>query len=173
VPWAILTALVASTASASLPGFLELTLRARDAPSPLLTLPLEPGERFTLRYRHSVDGTPVWEVHSVDRHGVIRLEEERGVLFGAGMSHWPGHGRLTRQDATPAIVDIGRPLGDFLLRVGSPAVGHTLLWRGRGFPLSEWVPGERVAVDARVVGPLRRLWNALRHPIPPPRSGER
>ena len=77
-----------------MPGGLELRLTPVKGGEPLLVLPLEPGERFTLHYVHSVEKAPIWEEHSLDEKGRIYIEEERYLKFGAGMGRMPGVGRL-------------------------------------------------------------------------------
>ena len=143
-----------------LPGGLELTVRPVGGGDALLVLPLEPGERFALRYLHSVDGTPVWEVHAADSAGTLYVEEERFELLGAGMGHWRGHGTLARRDGRTVIEGIHAPVGDFVLRVGSADVDHTILWRGRAFPLSRDSAGSAVRVSVRRLGLLESLWRA-------------
>ena len=146
---------------------LELQVRYVDEAGTLLTVPLRPGETFTLHYRHSVDGGPIWEVHSVDRAGTIFIEEERFTRFGAGMGHWPGHGRLTRRGACQVIEGIHRPIGRPILRIGSPAVGHTLIWRGQRIMLSALAPGRRVQLVARPAGLVEFLWRRIVSPRSP------
>lgn len=121
---------------------LHVTLAEDD--TPVLVLPLAPGERFTLHYYHSVENTPIWEVHSMDASGTIFIEEERYEKFGAGMGKMPGVGRMVKQGNQEAIVDMHMPVGAFVLRVGSPGVDHTLIWRGRRFNLSEKFFHQRV-----------------------------
>ncbi len=139
-----------------MPGGLELVIRPADGGRPIFAAPLEPGERFTLRYVHSVDHAPIWEEHSVDRQGTIYIEEERFVMFGAGMGHWPGHGFLTRRGPYQVIENIHRPLGEFTLRVGGAGVDHTLIWRDTSVNLSRLAAGQAVVVSARPVSLLRR-----------------
>jgi hypothetical protein len=140
------------------PGGLELIITPRDGGDPILALPLEPGERFTLQYVHSVDRAPIWEEHCVDQNGNIYVEEERFVMFGAGMGHWPGHGTLTRRGPHQVIENIHKPVGEFVLRVGSSGVDHTIIWRGKRVNLSHLAAGRAVVVSARPLGPLERLW---------------
>ena len=61
----------------ALPGGLELRITPVKGGAPLLVLPLEPGERFTIHYYHSVENAPIWETHSLDPAGRIFIEEER------------------------------------------------------------------------------------------------
>jgi hypothetical protein len=97
--------------------------------APLLVLPLEPGERFTIHYYHSVENAPIWETHSLDPSGRIFIEEERYLKFGAGMGKMPGVGRMVRRGPYEVIEDMHMPTGDFVLRIGSPGVDHNRLAR--------------------------------------------
>ena len=144
------------------PAGLELAVSPREGGAPLLVLPLRVGERVTLRYVHSVDHTPIWDVLSVDEAGAIHVESERFAMFGAGMGHWPGHGRLTRRGRHQIIENIHRQIGSFVLRVGSPAVDHTLIWRGIPIPLAPHATGRAVRVSARRVCRLGQLWRTFR-----------
>lgn len=160
-------ALAAGTILAAwfMPGGPVLRVTLLSGTSPMLELPLEPGERFTLRYWHSVDKAPIWEEHSVDATGGIFVEEERLVMFGAGMGELPGRGRLTGRGPHQVIEGMHWPLGRaFVLRVGSPGVDHTILWRDQAVNLSALVPGQAVEVSAPVLGwlPWRlRGWRPL------------
>jgi hypothetical protein len=150
------------------PGGLELRVRPVGGGEPLLVLPLEPGERFTLHYYHSVENAPIWEEHSVDRQGRIYIEEERYLKYGAGMGKMPGVGRMVMRGPYEAITDMHMPTGDFVLRVGSPGVDHTVLWRGAAVNLSAVVPHKAVIFSARPVSLLTKLWRRLSpHPATP------
>jgi hypothetical protein len=155
--FAIAAALVPVLALWWWPSGVELIIAPRDSGDPILVLPLEPGERFTLHYVHSVDRAPVWEEHSVDRTGNIYVEEERFVMFGAGMGHWPGHGTLVSDGQHQVIKNIHKPVGEFVLRVGSSGVDHAIIWRGKRVNLSRIAAGRAVVVSARPLGPLERL----------------
>ncbi len=134
---------------------LHVTLAADD--TPVLVLPLAPGERFTLHYYHSVENAPIWEVHSMDRSGTIFIEEERYEKFGAGMGKMPGVGRMVQQGKLEAVVDMHMPVGEFVLRVGSPGVDHTVIWRGRRFNLSKKIPHQRVRFSGRTVTLFQKM----------------
>ncbi|MGD8388632.1 MAG: DUF1850 domain-containing protein [Desulfobacteraceae bacterium] len=150
-------------------GGVELRVTRIRGGYPLLALPLRPGERFTLHYMHSVENAPIWEVHSVDREGRIYVEEERYLKFGAGMGKMPGVGRMVRRGPYEVIADMHQPIGDFVLRVGSPGVDHTVLWRGRRINLSARVPHEAVRFRARPIHAWHALWRCVRpHPATPP-----
>jgi hypothetical protein len=81
-----------------------------------------------------VENAPIWETHSVDPSGRIFIEEERYLKFGAGMGKMPGVGRMVRRGPYEVIEDMHMPTGDFVLRIGSPGVDHTLIWRGKREP---------------------------------------
>jgi len=151
-----------------LPGGLELTVTPVKGGPPLLALPVQPGERFTLHYYHSVENAPIWEEHSVDAAGRIFIEEERYLKFGAGMGRMPGVGRMVKRGDYEVIEDMHMPTGDFVLRVGSPGVDHTIIWRGRRTNLSAMVPHVAVQFSARPVSLLYNLWRRLvPHPATP------
>jgi hypothetical protein len=151
-----------------LPGGLELTVTPVKGGLPLLAVPLQPGERFTLHYFHSVENAPIWEEHSLDTAGRIYIEEERYLKFGAGMGHMPGVGRMVRRGKYEVIEDMHMPTGDFVLRVGSPGIDHTVIWRGRRTNLSAMAPHAAVQFSARPVSLLHNLWRRIwPHPATP------
>jgi hypothetical protein len=151
-----------------LPGGLELTVTPTRGGPPLLVVPLQPGERFTIHYYHSVEDAPIWEEHSLDARGRIFIEEERYLKFGAGMGRLPGVGRMVRRGEYEVIEDMHMPTGNFVLRVGSRGVDHTVIWRGRRKNLSAVAPHVAVRFSARPVSLLYRLWrNFAPHPATP------
>ena len=146
-------------------GGLELQVVPVKGGPPLLVLPLEPGERFTLHYYHSVENAPIWEEHSLDEKGRIYIEEERYLKFGAGMGRMPGVGRMVRRGPYEVIEDMHMPTGNFILRIGSPGVDHTVIWRDRSFNLSAVAPHIAVQFSAR---PVSRLYSLGREMFPHP-----
>ena len=143
------------------PGGLELQVVPVKAGDPLLVLPLEPGERFTLHYYHSVENAPIWEEHSLDASGRIFIEEERYEKFGAGMGRMPGVGRMVKRGPYEVITEMHMPTGDFVLRIGSPGVDHTIIWRGTRTNLSARAPHAAVQFTARPVSRLHKIWRRL------------
>ncbi|MBC8178227.1 MAG: DUF1850 domain-containing protein [Deltaproteobacteria bacterium] len=128
---------------------------------PLLVLPLEPGERLTIHYYHSVENAPIWEEHSLDEEGRIYIEEERYLKFGAGMGRMPGIGRMVRRGPYEVIENMHMATGDFILRVGSPGVDHTIIWRGTKTNLSAVAPHKAVRFSARPVSLLYKLYRSV------------
>lgn len=144
------------------PGGMELRLTLVKEDRPVLMLPLNPDERFTIHYYHSVENAPIWEVHSLDDKGMIYIEEEQYEKFGAGMGKMPGVGRMITRGIYEVITDMHMPVGNFILRVGSPGVDHTLIWRDRRFNLSESLAHKAIMFSARPVSMLHQWWHAVR-----------
>ena len=160
--------LVGLLAAAGLPGGLELRITPVTEDAPLLVLPMQPEERFTIHYFHSVENAPIWEEHSLDDKGRIYIEEERYLKFGAGMGKMPGVGRMVRRGPYEVIEEMHLPTGDFILRIGSPGVDHTVIWRGVATNLSDLAPHTAVRFAARPVSLLHRLWRSIApHPATP------
>jgi len=143
------------------PGGLELRVVPVQGGAPLLVLPMEVGEPFTIHYYHSVENAPIWEVHSLDASGRIFIEEERYLKFGAGMGKMPGVGRMVRRGSYEVIEDMHMTVGDFVLRIGSPGVDHTVIWRGTRTNLSAKAPHLAVQFSAEPVSWLYRSWRRI------------
>ena len=143
------------------PGGLELRITLVKENRILLALPLEPEERFTIHYYHSVENAPIWETHSLDSRGRIYIEEERYEKFGAGMGKMPRVGIMVKEGIYEVIKDMHMSVGDFILRVGSPGVDHTIIWRDRTFNLSGVVPHKAVQFSGKRVTMLYRLWKQI------------
>jgi len=144
-----------------MPGGLELRVVPVKGGPPLLVLPLEAGEHFTLHYYHSVENAPIWEEHSLDASGRIFIEEERYEKFGAGMGRMPGVGRMLKRGPYEVITDMHMPTGDFVLRIGSPGVDHTIIWRGTRTNLSAQAPHAAVRFSARPISRLYKIWRSV------------
>ena len=144
-----------------LPGGLELHISMVKDGHDLLVLPLRPGERFTIHYYHSVENAPIWEEHSVDANGHIYIEEERYLKFGAGMGKMPGIGRMVRKGPYEAIEEMHMPTGNFVLRVGSPGVDHTILWRDTRTNLSQRFSHEAVRFSASPVSLIYAIYRSF------------
>ena len=157
----VILTLVIGTSSLLFPGGLELSVTPLRESDPLLVLPLEAGEHFTIHYYHSVENAPIWEVHSLDPTGRIFIEEERYLKFGAGMGKMPGVGRMVTRGDVEVIEDMHMPTGNFVLRIGSPGVDHTLIWRGTRTNLSELAPHTAVQFSATPVSCLYQRWRQL------------
>lgn len=143
--WAALLILVTSTTvrSGDLPALLIFDYSSREV---ILREPLAYGRSFAIRYIHSVDRSPVFEIFRVEKGEGLILEETGFRMFGAGMGHWEGHGKLVREGDWTKIKDINRTLGSFILRVGSLEVAHTVVVDDKEWNLSQVAAGRRVVV---------------------------
>lgn len=144
-----------------IPGGLELEIVLLKEKKTLFAFPLDPDERFTIHYYHSVENAPIWEEHSMDKTGRIYIEEERYEKFGAGMGKMPGVGRMVQRGIYEAVEDMHMPVGDFILRIGSPGVDHTIIWRGKRYNLSRIASHKAVQFSGRRVSMLYRLWRSF------------
>jgi hypothetical protein len=124
----------------------QLCVRDCNAEKMLLKIPVEYGQSFTIRYIHSVDISPVFEVFRVEKGIGLVLEETYFRMFGAGMGHWQGHGQLVHDGKWTRIKAINDPVGSFILRIGSKGVDHTILLGEQAINLSEIAAGHRAEV---------------------------
>jgi hypothetical protein len=114
--------------------------------SSLISIPIEPGECFAIRYIHSVDISPVYEIfYADDKKGII-IKETYFKMFGAGMGHWPQRGTIVEQNGWIFIKDMHITIGEFYLRIGAPSVDHTILIKNQEIRLSRMIPGSRVRI---------------------------
>ena len=163
--------LCAALAALAIPGGLELRITPVRENTPLVVLPLSPGERFTIHYYHSVENAPIWEEHSADKEGRIYVEEERYLKFGAGMGRMPGVGRMTMRGPYEVIEDMHMPTGNFILRIGARGVDHTVIWRDIRTNLSAMAPHQAVRFSARPVSLLYRIYRFFfPHPATPDKN---
>ena len=84
------------------------------------------------------------------------------------MGRMPGVGRMVQRGPYEVIEEMHMPTGNFILRVGSPGVDHTLIWRGRCMNLSAKIPHQAVRFEAHPVSLLHRLGRRIvPHPAAP------
>ncbi len=115
-----------------------------------------------------MENAPIWEEHRLDEQGRIYIEEERYEKFGAGMGRMPGIGRMVRRGRYEVIEDMHMPVGNFILRIGSPGVDHTIFWRGFKRNLSEIAPHKAARFSAQPVCLAYSYWRLLfPHPATP------
>jgi hypothetical protein len=127
-------------------GKAVLLVRDYSSKEIILKTPFDYGETFAIRYIHSVDQTPVFEVFTAKKGQGLVLKETYFRMFGAGMGHWEGHGKIVQEGQWIKIKDIHQSLGSFILRVGSQRVAHTILMGEKEWNLSQQAAGRRVEV---------------------------
>lgn len=123
-----------------------------------LFLPLGEGEAFVIKYTHSVDLLPVYEIYRA-REGYIWLEETHFMNFGAGMGLLEDRGRYIEEDGMLKIIDIDEIIDPFILRTGAVA-DHRLGHRDRQYSLTGYFGN-----SARLVFQIRSLsgWEVLKN----------
>ncbi len=124
----------------------SLLIRDYRNDSTVFEIPLNSTQTFTIRYIHSVDHSPVFEVFSFKKEKGIILNETYFRMFGAGMGHWEGHGTVVQEGEWIKIKEINCPLGKFLLRVGSIGVDHTIIINENEWNLSRMAAGRLVEI---------------------------
>ncbi|MGE5551696.1 MAG: DUF1850 domain-containing protein [Bacteroidota bacterium] len=121
--------------------------------------PVRPGERFILRYIHSVARRPVEEVFFVSRNNRLILREASYDSFGAGLPTEPLAGeKLVLDGQRMKLSGMNRVFGELSLAVGGIA-RHELRFHDGTLPLLSLVPaGSSVRIRAvSAVGISHRL----------------
>jgi len=143
----ILLFLLPAMSVSAVAGQPHLVVRDYASGKIIMSLKVKRGDRFTIRYIHSVDKKPIFEQFRLDTKNGLVLEKTWFRIFGAGLGHWPGHGQLTQKDGWITIDKMNYTLGSFVLRIGSPGVDHTILYHQQEINLSALAPGRRALVE--------------------------
>ena len=124
-----------------------LTVRGPDD-AVLVRVPLARDPAWHLEWRHSVSGVRVRDFYEY-RDGTMLLTRSHTPAYDAGLGHLPGRGRAESDGAGGYwILDLNEPVpgNAYALRVGGPAVGHTLVHAAGRTNLSELAAGARVRI---------------------------
>ncbi len=148
--WAILFLSTSGLSAASSDFGPRLVVSNFSTAEVITSLKVKIGDRFTIRYIHSVDKTPIFEEFRLDRDQGLVLEKTWFTMFGAGLGHWSGHGNLTQDADWITINNIEKPLGSFILRIGALNVGHTIIYHDQKINLSRLAPGVRALVEFKL-----------------------
>lgn len=125
----------------------QLEVRALPEGRLLFAVPLPATRTFEVRYTHSWDKTPVWEVFTVNDRRDLVLVEEDYLWMGAGLEFHPAadfdfSGERVR-------VRRNRTIGELRLAVGTVA-DHRLALGDREVPLARYAPpGTKVLLRTR------------------------
>ncbi len=114
----------------------------------LARVPLAHAPEWHIEWRHSVSGVRVRDFYAY-RNGTMLLTRSHTPAFDAGLGHLPGRGRAESDGAGGYwILDLDEPVpgNAYALRVGGPAVGHTLVHASGRMNLSELAAGTRVRI---------------------------
>ncbi len=114
----------------------------------LIALPVNAGEQWCLLWNHSVAGFVVSDCFSNDS-GVMKLQSSHQPDFAAGLGDMEGRGTVVADPRGGYLItDIGEPIPDnsLVVRLGSLAVDHRLLYRGKEISLSSLAAGQRTTL---------------------------
>ena len=144
-----------------------LCIRASSEGKDLARIPVAPGDRFEMKYTHSMFGVPQVETFSIEPDGHFRLEK---VSFGsqaAALYYDPAPRQpLTFRDGFWVLPGDGTDYSVLRYRV-SPGTGHVLTVKDRKVDLSRTVtaPGELIEVkmeeSPRIAQALSGLWRKI------------
>lgn len=114
----------------------------------VLSIPMQSDDSWCLLWNHSVAGFTVSDCF-VNTQGKLFLYSSHQPDFAAGLGYLEGRGTLTSDGHGGYIItQIHEPVPDnsLVLRVGSKAVNHRVLYQGRETSLSQFVAGQRVTL---------------------------
>ena len=97
------------------PYIIQLINRTDDAV--FFSKTIYPGERFTFRYIHSVQKTPVYEFYTIDEEGSIILIGTKVKSFGYGLPAPGPNDRRAIENGFLVIKDLNRTIGKLLVRM--------------------------------------------------------
>ncbi len=119
----------------------------------LVDIAAPPGMRWCIEWNHSVKKFSVLDCYQ-NVAGVMQLKRSHQPDFAAGLGHTPGRGeQISDGEGGYWINAIDEPVlnNQYVLRVGSEAVNHRVVWREddrrREISLSARASGQRVTVQ--------------------------
>lgn len=127
--------------------------------SAITYIPLETGESFKIKYKHSIHLTDVIESYQVTKQGNIRQYELEYENYAIGMPSAASDGEIFEaKDGKYYIKNMKRDFPSFVLRVGQVRANHTLLYKNKAYPLAEYIePGTRVMVQIKKINAIQQM----------------
>lgn len=126
-------------------------LQVRDGSNRLIDHFTIQQQQWCLHWNHSVVGIAVQDCFRVDNDRLI-LDHSWQPDFAAGLGHFEGRGTFSEHPQGGYLIrDINEPVANntLLLRVGSPAVAHTLVSGEDHMNLSEIAAGQRIYLQLK------------------------
>ncbi|TCN27797.1 DUF1850 domain-containing protein [Mesobacillus foraminis] len=125
----------------------------------LCYLPVAPGDRFKIKYLHSIHLSDVIESYEVTKQQGIRQYELEYEDFAIGMPSEAAEGEsFVNENGKYYIKNMRRDFPYFDLRVGKVRANHTLIYKNTSFPLAHAIePGTRVRVQVRKINMIQEL----------------
>lgn len=115
----------------------------------LMTIPMHQDASWCLLWNHSVAGFTVSDCFVI-RHNTLFLQSSHQPDFAAGLGYMDGRGHLVNDGKGGYLItEINEPVPNngLVLRVGSKAVNHRVLYQGLETSLSNVVAGQRVTLQ--------------------------
>lgn len=136
----------------------------------LCFIPISEGDRFKIKYTHSIHLSDVIESYQITEQREIRQYELEYEDFAIGMPSQPAEGEsFEMKDGKYYIKNMNRRFDNFILRVGKVRANHTFVQDNLSFPLSKAIqPGTSVKIQVEKINLLQQLRgvNILEHNEP-------
>ena len=133
--------------------------------SVVFILPVYEGDRYTIRFIHSVARRPVDEIYEIASDCSI-LRETVYDMMGAGLPYEPAAGQaFTVEDGKYHIRGFDMRIPALTYRINKVVADHTLLIGRDVYPLKRWAaPGKPLTFRVRRLTPVQvfPIWRALR-----------
>lgn len=114
----------------------------------LTTLPIRNDDTWCLLWNHSVAGFTVSDCFVI-QNDILLLYSSHQPDFAAGLGYLDGRGKLASDGHGGYLIsDINEPVpaNALVLRVGSMAVNHRVLYKGKETSLSQMAAGQQITL---------------------------
>ncbi|WP_338472197.1 DUF1850 domain-containing protein [Niallia sp. XMNu-256] len=125
-------------------------------------MPISSSESFRIKYTHSIHLSDVVESYKLTKDGEIKLYEMEYEDFSIGMpSHASDGERFEQIDGKYYLKNMNQVFPSFDLRVGKVRADHTLIFKGKEYPLSHSIePGTWTRIKIEKIN-LWQQWKGV------------
>lgn len=130
-----------------------LVFQFQNSGQALAYIPISTGEKFHIKYTHSIHLSHVVESFELTRDGKLKLYQLEFEDFAVGMpSHATGGEVFQQQSGKYYLKNMNRSLSSFDLRVGKVRANHTIIYGTREYPLSHFIePGTWIRIKVEKI----------------------
>lgn len=145
--------------SINIPYKQALVFQAPESNDILCYVPINTGEAFKIKYKHSIHLSDVIESYKVTESHKIRQYELEYEDFAIGMPSEIADGEnFEIKDGKYYITNMNREFSHFDMRLGQVRANHTLIYEDITYPLSKAIePGTRVRIKIEEISLLKQL----------------
>jgi hypothetical protein len=145
--------------SINIPYKKALVFLAPESNDILCYVPIDAGETFKIKYKHSIHLSDVIESYKVTESDKIRQYELEYEDFAIGMPSEIADGEdFEMKDGKYYITNMAREFSHFDMRLGQVRANHTLIYEDITFPLSKAIqPGSRVRIKIEKISLLKQM----------------